>query len=256
MKILGNKFVLALLNSSLITILLIIFGPLFLISNPIYFFAFVFSCTFILKLIGSVILRDKNETSIFLELITVGLLTGLFSIIFFSNNDFSSFLLVMGTFLCSLITSIIILFLLLKNKTKSTIIQDTQPNLKVNKEVNEPKHFIIKNNVGKLSIKINLDAILCFESSDNYVFIHYLTEDKVDKKMDRITLKKIENILQRLDASNFFRIHKSFIINADYVEKVSGKSQSLKLKLKSFENTIPVSRSFDLTSLEDFLTVE
>ncbi len=109
--------------------------------------------------------------------------------------------------------------------------------------------FSLKNKKGRAIFEVEYKRIICFEASDNYVITHYLTEDNKQKKsMDRLSLKQIEKML---DAENviFFRVHKSFIVNASYIKGIGGKSQAYKLKLNRFESEVPVSRSFDINRL-------
>jgi DNA-binding LytR/AlgR family response regulator len=42
---------------------------------------------------------------------------------------------------------------------------------------------------------------------------------------------------------NFYRCHKSYVINLDQVNHISGNAQGYKFHLKSAEDLIPVSRS-------------
>jgi DNA-binding LytR/AlgR family response regulator len=109
--------------------------------------------------------------------------------------------------------------------------------------------FKLENEKGKTLIELEADKIICFESNDNYVIIYYLSEDnKLLKSMERSSLKKIEKILFDMNLY-YHRVHKSYIINPLYVEKVFGKAQAHKLKVSYLEFEVPISRSFDITSL-------
>jgi hypothetical protein len=119
-----------------------------------------------------------------------------------------------------------------------------------NKEV-EPldKMFKIENNVGKTIFEVPINLILCFESDDNYVTTYFLNDSgELKKSLERIALRKIEEILSQEDVE-FFRVHKSYLINNSHVEAIEGKSQAYKIKLKKLNIRVPVSRSFDVTKL-------
>ena len=112
--------------------------------------------------------------------------------------------------------------------------------------VEEPK-LQLTNEAGKILLSIVPSKIICFEANDNYVVTYYLSaENELKKSMERISLKKIEEILESLD-NEFHRVHKSYIVNPNFVEKISGRSQSYKLNISYIESPIPVSRKFDIS---------
>lgn len=110
--------------------------------------------------------------------------------------------------------------------------------------------FVLENETGKQILKVTTDRLICFEANDNYVVTYYLDKDGNPKKsMDRCSLKKIDDILTQSGIS-FERVHKSYIVNPDYIDSIKGKSQAYKLQLHHFESLIPVSRSYDITGLK------
>jgi DNA-binding LytR/AlgR family response regulator len=112
------------------------------------------------------------------------------------------------------------------------------------------KVFHLENDNGKLLLEVPVNKIICYEANDNYVITYYLDKnDQLKKSMERISLKKIEEMLAK-EQVTFFRVHKSYLINPDYLEEIKGKAQAYKLQLRHFEAMIPVSRSYDVTQLE------
>lgn len=105
----------------------------------------------------------------------------------------------------------------------------------------------LKSDQGKIFLEVSLNKVICFEANDNYVVTHYLNDanEKV-RSTDRISLKRISESLEELHVG-FERVHKSFLVNPSYVEKVTGKSQAYKLNLQHLETEIPVSRKFDIS---------
>ena len=91
----------------------------------------------------------------------------------------------------------------------------------------------------RLSLDIN--QLSYIQASDNYVIVYHESADgSIDKIILRATMK---SILQQLEAYSFIlRAHKSFIVNLNKVEQVSGNSQGYKLHLRSIQEPIPVSR--------------
>lgn len=114
-------------------------------------------------------------------------------------------------------------------------------------EVMQETKLQLANDAGKVLLSIVPSKIICFEANDNYVVTYYLSADnELKKSMERISLKKIEEILEDMETS-FHRVHKSFIVNPDFVEKVSGRSQAYKLIISYLEEPVPVSRKFDVS---------
>ncbi len=93
----------------------------------------------------------------------------------------------------------------------------------------------------KNEITLDPEEILYICSNDNYVTVATLKEGSVSRMTIRGTLKAVEEELSR--NRRFLRCHKCYIINLDYVEKVSGHSQKMKVKLLHADEFIPVSRS-------------
>lgn len=117
-------------------------------------------------------------------------------------------------------------------------------------ESDESPVFQLENSSGKIILKIKMSNIICFEANDNYVNIHYINKnEEVKRFMERISLRKVEALLPR-EAACFTRVHKSYIINTEFLEKVTGKSQAYRIHLKGINIEIPVSRSYDITALK------
>ncbi|GAB5419319.1 MAG: hypothetical protein Crog4KO_27480 [Crocinitomicaceae bacterium] len=114
----------------------------------------------------------------------------------------------------------------------------------------EDQKFVLKSETGKTLLNVSTDKIVGFEANDNYVITYYLSNtDELKKSMERASLKKVEELLD--SHPNFFRVHKSHIINKKYVQSIEGKSQAYKIRLQLLEATIPVSRSFDIKRISE-----
>ena len=94
--------------------------------------------------------------------------------------------------------------------------------------------------------------ILFVRSADNYVEVYCLKDKSVRKALLRSTMKQVEYSLA--GKGNFFRCHKSYLVNLTHVYHVSGNAQGQKLHLHQTEETIPVSRQH-ITTIRERLTV-
>lgn len=89
-------------------------------------------------------------------------------------------------------------------------------------------------------LAIAVDEVLFLAAADNYVELHYLKDTAIQKKLFRNTLKVYEEQLSV--EPQFWRCHKSYVINLDHVERVSGNAQGYRLHIKQSDLTVPVSR--------------
>lgn len=96
------------------------------------------------------------------------------------------------------------------------------------KSTAEADHFFIKSD-GQY-IKIKLDDVLYFESEKDYVFIY-----TVQKRY--LTLLSLKQLERDLPPDRFLRVHRSFLVSLEKVEKMDGHKLVIRDKL------IPVSRS-------------
>jgi hypothetical protein len=94
----------------------------------------------------------------------------------------------------------------------------------------------------KQTLELNLETILYIESQQNYVLICAFKEGQIEKTRFRNTVKIIS---EQLENTNILRCHRSFLVNTNAIEKVSGNAQGLKLALKNLPDyEVPVSRKY------------
>ena len=96
----------------------------------------------------------------------------------------------------------------------------------------------------QLKFSVRKDYILYLESADNYVTIFYLPEGEVKKEMVRTSMKKMEAYLQPL---GLVRCHRSFMVNMDNVQWMKKAGRNYRIKMKSCNTIIPVSRGYHST---------
>jgi len=92
----------------------------------------------------------------------------------------------------------------------------------------------------KIALQIEPMDLIFAKSEGNYVEVFYHHIQKVQKELIRNSLKAIEG---QLPASDFFRCHKSFVVNLQRIQKVEGNARNLELVLGNIEEKIPVSRN-------------
>jgi hypothetical protein len=108
-------------------------------------------------------------------------------------------------------------------------------------EVLWESEVIIRGGNPKNGCKLNPKSIVYLCSNDNYVTIVTIKGDAIVKTHLRGTLTAAESELAKNSA--FFRCHKCYIVNSEYIDRVAGNIQNMKIKLKPQGLEIPVSRS-------------
>lgn len=81
-----------------------------------------------------------------------------------------------------------------------------------------------------------LDEILYFESMGNYLKIHFITHSR-----PVIVYESLKNLTENLPSDKFIQIHKSFIINIGFVQKISKESIEISNKIQ-----LPIGRKYEL----------
>lgn len=93
------------------------------------------------------------------------------------------------------------------------------------------------------TLRLDAGQIAYLSAADNYVQVFYFEGDTLKNRMLRATLKKMEDTLAA--CPQFFRCHRTYIVNLEKVEKVSGNAQGYRLHLDGAEATVPVSRNLN-----------
>jgi DNA-binding LytR/AlgR family response regulator len=95
---------------------------------------------------------------------------------------------------------------------------------------------------GELRFSLKSDDLLYLEAADNYVYIHYLDQDKPAKYMIRNSLKNMEEVLRKW---NVVRCHRSYIVNFERVKIVRREKDGLVLELDMPKRQyLPISRTY------------
>lgn len=95
-----------------------------------------------------------------------------------------------------------------------------------------------KNEAENFTLSIN--QFLFAKADGNYVEFYLTVEEKVQKKLCRITLTQIEE--QLAGFSTVARTHRAYLVNTQHIKKVQGNAQGLQLSLDAVPEKIPVSR--------------
>jgi len=123
--------------------------------------------------------------------------------------------------------------------------QYTRPHLKNKPDLREDENLINAQNItitGSLKKEfflVNEKSLVYVKSENNYVRIFYFEENSLKEKLLRSTLANIKKQL-----SSFIKIHRSYIVNPNFILSLNGNKQNAKLYLKKTERSIPISEPF------------
>jgi hypothetical protein len=160
----------------------------------------------------------------------------------FSKVDFWQF--VTTCFIIGSIPIIIKIFITKNRFLKASLAETELLQEKISLHQSEIKklkeEIVIKSNIINEVFKIDVNDLLYLKSDQNYISIYYLKEGELKNHLLRISLV---NALKQITAESIFRCHRSYAVNINCIEKITGNAQSLKLALKQ-DCIVPVSRSF------------
>ena len=117
----------------------------------------------------------------------------------------------------------------------------------LNKELDQHKHLFPERHVSlygqneQEKITFLPQELLLIEAAENYIKVYLLKDGYKNEQMIRSTLKDAEAVLKDFDF--IVRCHRSYIVNIDQVQLITGNSQGLRLKVNEIEEPVPVSRS-------------
>jgi hypothetical protein len=160
------------------------------------------------------------------------------------------------TFLVSLIPLTFFIFINERNvrerrEKKVSEIKEIKRKKEINISKKLTKEITIKSENGKEKISFNIDDLVYITSQGNYASF-FLKDDKdLQEKILRVTLIKIVNELE--EYSNIIKCHKSYIVNINFIDDISGNARGYLLKSKFISFNIPVSRKFSKQSLQSLL---
>jgi len=160
-----------------------------------------------------------------------------------SGIDFFYFFKIAGTiaiFPIIILTLLDYIYLLQKNQSLAALANDKSNSGHPPSPSRQSDFFKILAENGKDVFQIPLNDLRYLQSADNYVEIVYRQEDQTKKVMLRNTLQGLE---KQISLPQIHRCHRSFMVNLQKVDSVSGNAQGHKLHMCDIEELIPVSRS-------------
>ncbi|WP_339737400.1 LytTR family DNA-binding domain-containing protein [uncultured Sunxiuqinia sp.] len=135
-------------------------------------------------------------------------------------------------------------FVVLKMQNKSLVLEKET----IRKEIqnyeddyhNQTIEFVSE--YGSDHLILSVADLLLLRSADNYVEVFYREGTAIRKQLIRSTLKNVEQQVKPF--SGFVRCHRTCIVNSFHIEKLNRKFNNHWLRLKGFDDPVPVSRQY------------
>lgn len=180
----------------------------------------------------AVLLGDPIDGAYFLRAISVTFLIGIFPT---TGAVLTSYLIRLRTYMQSADQ------LSQRSATpdsSSVVVVDSTP-------VTDPDaEFTLTADTGKDALTLTPADLLYIESSDNYATVVYLKQNTPTRALLRNTLSRLETQAARPD---IVRCHRSFVVNLNRVERVTGNAQGYRLHLFGGQFVVPVARQYNAT---------
>jgi DNA-binding LytR/AlgR family response regulator len=99
---------------------------------------------------------------------------------------------------------------------------------------------IIQVAAGQSLVMVPVDDVLCFEAADKYV---RLVTDRAGSS-ELLIRTPLRELLPRLDASRFWQVHRSAVVNVTAIDRVIRDGGKLRIHIRGRAETLEVSRMY------------
>ena len=111
-------------------------------------------------------------------------------------------------------------------------------------EHKQPEAIVFQSDSQNEKLELLPGQVVLIRSADNYVDIYYKSDDQVQHKLIRNTLKYAQSLLS--ENPEFLRCHRTCIVNSSYILNMTNSYKGHRLQMLDIEEEIPVSRQYIL----------
>jgi len=233
---------------------IIFYKPLFILGYAIITFLIVFSSHLIYPVTPSFDKDNWNVKKMFIFIIIQILMIAIFNWFYTTTvgkdviEQHNLIMFIFITFSVGVFPTLFFILLIerfLNYKNEQVANKLTSDIVNKSEEI-QNNTIIIGNQKNKLSV--NLSDLICIKAEGNYVQIYILEKNLMKKHLVRCSLSKIKQQLETYE--KFKHCHRSFIVNTQYLIKITGNARNFNLHLNHINFSIPVSRSFPINSIK------
>jgi hypothetical protein len=132
------------------------------------------------------------------------------------------------------------IYFILKDKIRE--LRALRQQIEKDETVLQKAYIQILDEKGEMRLSIRRENLVMIESADNYVCVHYLSDQKIKKVMVRNTLNRVAEHLQ---GTRIVRCHRSYMINLDHAQVLHRDKEGVFIEL-GIEGLpdVPISRTY------------
>lgn len=145
-----------------------------------------------------------------------------------------------NTFLIGFLLLIIVLPLNLERLIKKHKARIKKINASASEKL-ESTLVTLKNSDNQNIYEFRLNEFVFAKVESNYTEVFTFTHNKLLKELIRIPLKELEAELKPYEF--IYKTHRSYLVNLNAIENVTGNAQGFQLQLKNCSHSVPVSRT-------------
>lgn len=174
------------------------------------------------------------------------------------DNNISFFKMLKNSFLIGSIPTLVYIYLdekyhFKKYKKSSEEINTQKTVNKTTSNKIKNKKVIIFSSNNKESINFKINDLVYITSESNYACFFIKKDNEIKEQILRLPLKTVENSLNNF--SHIFRCHKSYIVNTNYVDTISGNARGYYFKINNIKFDIPISRKIKKEALQKIISM-
>ncbi|MDY8135968.1 LytTR family DNA-binding domain-containing protein [Aquimarina sp. 2201CG5-10] len=186
----------------------------------------------------------KEIFNLSIILLIIGIVGFLIRDLIYTNPDNWSFRYLWEEIRNTFLIGVLLLIIVLPINLERLINKHTTSLKKLPSNIARESYSIMDSAKKTISIEnfeLKTNDFLFAKVESNYTEVFTYSTEGVNKKLIRITLKELEEQLNPI--SSIFKTHRSYLVNLNAIESISGNAQGYQLTLKNYSNKIPVSRS-------------
>ena len=105
----------------------------------------------------------------------------------------------------------------------------------------QKKKVMIRAQINSDNFELLTDQLICTKAEGNYLEFYFWQNEQLNKQVKRISLSSLNE--QLADVPYLVKTHRTYIVNLNYIKKITGNAQGYQLTLQHFNFKVPVSRS-------------
>ena len=139
------------------------------------------------------------------------------------------------------------------NQKEAAVLEDQLQHFHREQLPLQTKRLVFSAENGRDRLELAADDLLFIESADNYSNFTWIQNGQIRRQLLRGSMKRFED--QIGENMPILRCHRSYIVNLNHIEHITGNAQGYRLVLARFGMEVPVARNYGPAVLAIFKQV-